>query len=190
MVHNEHQPLPNPADPQTQHLLSIWKQHHLFSYIVDKLKYKTALQSLTLKISPKMHPSTILPSLLTLTSLISATPTPAPASRDQYYGISVAYVVSPGTSPQKVIKPGPIELNKLGVCQGNITAGECDVSELAIQNSTASGGLNISAVECRAYKDKAGVVPGSATFRVGKPALISTNLVTIGGILCYVVELD
>lgn len=142
------------------------------------------------KIGPKMYPSTLLTSLLTGASLISATPTPKPAARDQYYGVSVAYVVSPGTSPQKVIEPGPIELNKLGVCYGNIAAGDCDVSELAIQNGTASGGLNIIAIECRAYKDKSGVVPGSATFRLGKPALISTNLATIGGILCYVVELD
>ena len=57
-----------------------------------------------------------------------------------------------------------------------------------MQNGTASGGLDINAIECRAYKDTAGVVPGSATFTVHKPALISTNLATIGSVLCYVTE--
>jgi hypothetical protein len=41
-------------------------------------------------------------------------------------------------------------------------------------------------VECRAYKDFAGVQPGSAVFTVDKPAYLTTNLVEVGSILCYI----
>jgi hypothetical protein len=50
--------------------------------------------------------------------------------------------------------------------------------------------VNISTVECRAYKDAAGTQPGSAPFNVTNPALLSTNLVDIGSILCYIVSTE
>jgi len=50
-------------------------------------------------------------------------------------------------------------------------------------------GVNVdaNAVECRAYRDRKGLVPGSAPFTVEEPARISTNIATEGSVLCYVV---
>jgi len=49
-------------------------------------------------------------------------------------------------------------------------------------------GVDIDSIECRAYKDAAGVVPGSAPFTDATPAQLSTNLVEVGSVLCYVTE--
>lgn len=40
----------------------------------------------------------------------------------------------------------------------------------------------------QAYKDKAGVIPGSAPFTYTSPAYLSTNLVEVDSVLCYIVE--
>lgn len=45
-------------------------------------------------------------------------------------------------------------------------------------------------MECRAYKDANGLQPASAPFDVESPALLSTNLVDIGSMVCYVVETE
>jgi hypothetical protein len=43
-------------------------------------------------------------------------------------------------------------------------------------------------VECRMYKDTAGLQPGSLPFSGSTAALISTNTVEVGTILCYAIE--
>ncbi|KAM5360197.1 hypothetical protein ACJZ2D_013907 [Fusarium nematophilum] len=41
-------------------------------------------------------------------------------------------------------------------------------------------------ITCQMYKDKYGVTPGSTEFTMKTPALISTNPVPFGWVLCYV----
>ncbi|KAK5152638.1 hypothetical protein LTS14_008172 [Recurvomyces mirabilis] len=48
--------------------------------------------------------------------------------------------------------------------------------------------VNPYTVQCCAYKDTDGVEAASLPFIVGSPAALSKNLVTIGSVLCYVVE--
>lgn len=43
----------------------------------------------------------------------------------------------------------------------------------------------MGAVEYRAYKDEAGMQPGSATFDLDTLTDVSTNLDTIESVLCY-----
>ncbi|KAE8448872.1 hypothetical protein EG329_008874 [Mollisiaceae sp. DMI_Dod_QoI] len=129
--------------------------------------------------------SAILTSAL-LASLTAASPL---KSRDQYYGVSIGVVVSLGTDPNKVTEPAPVELYKLSPCYGDDGNG-CSVSELVVQNGTASGGLNINQIQCHGYKDFAGTQPGTAEFDVNHPALVSTNLATVSSILCYLVPED
>jgi hypothetical protein len=131
-----------------------------------------------------MHPSTLFTAILAAASLASAAPR---IQRDQYYGVSIGVIVSPGLDPNKVLEPAPVEINKLTSCYGDNNQG-CSVSELIVQNGTASG-VDINQIECRGYKDFTGVVPGSAPFNVTNPALVSTNLATISSFLCYVVPL-
>lgn len=135
-----------------------------------------------------MRCSTILTTFLTAASLTSAAPRLLPRySNGTYYGVSIAVVVSSGLEPNKVIEPMPVEINKYTLCDGD---NGCSVSELMIQNDTATGGLDVDSIECRAYKDTAGVIPGSAVFNATRPALISTNLATISGVLCYIVTMS
>ncbi len=135
-----------------------------------------------------MHSSIILSTLVAITGLTSALPTSITTRDDTpYYGVSIGVIVSPGLDPTEVLEPAPVQMNVLARCSGDYGDG-CSVSKLVVQSGTASGGLNETAIECRAYKDFAGVEPGSAPFNVSSPALISTNLATIGSILCYIVE--
>ncbi len=134
-----------------------------------------------------MHSSIILSTLIAIAGLTSARPT-IPLARDDtpYYGVSVGVITSPGLDPNEVLEPAPVQLNVLTICNGENGEG-CSVSKLILQSGTASGGLDEDTIECRGYKDFAGVEPGSAPFNVSSPALISTNLATISSILCYIV---
>lgn len=62
------------------------------------------------------------------------------------------------------------------------------ISKLAVQSGSGTDGVNADDVECRMYKDAHGTQPGSAPFNTKTPAYVSTNAVSIGSILCYVVE--
>jgi hypothetical protein len=133
-----------------------------------------------------MHSSTIISSLFAIIGLACAAPlTQARQVEVPYYGVSIGVITSDGLDPTKVLEPAPVEINKLTPCHGGNNEG-CSVSELIVQNGTASN-VDIDSIECRAYKDFAGVVPGSAPFNVSHPALVSTNLATISSILCYIV---
>jgi hypothetical protein len=134
-----------------------------------------------------MHSSILTTSILALTSLSLAAPLQARQVEKPYYGVSIGVITSPGMDANKTLEPAPVEINKLTRCHGDAGQG-CSASELIVQNGTAAN-VNIDSIECRAYKDFAGVVPGSAPFNVSSPALISTNLATISSILCYIVPL-
>jgi hypothetical protein len=102
-----------------------------------------------------------------------------PIKRDTYYGVGVEFQLkfADGTP---YYEPSPIEINQL--TQINATG----VYQISL-DKTASN-VDIDQVECRAYKDAAGVVPGSAPFTKANPALLSTTGVTVGSILCYITE--
>ncbi|TVY39508.1 hypothetical protein LSUB1_G005469, partial [Lachnellula subtilissima] len=72
-----------------------------------------------------------------------------------------------------------------------LNAGQAlSASSIAFSNSTSTPTIDINSVQCRAYKDAAGVQPGSAPFNATEPALLSTNLVDVSSVLCYVVTAD
>jgi len=125
-------------------------------------------------------------SIITSTILASLAAASPLRSRDQYYGVSIGVITSAGNDPNKVLEPAPVELYKLTACYGDNGQG-CSVSELIVQNGTASGGLNINQVQCHGYIDFEGTQPGTAEFDVNHPALVSTNLATVSSILCYLV---
>ncbi|KAK4616127.1 Ecp59-1 [Fulvia fulva] len=117
--------------------------------------------------------------LLTLALAALSTATPL-SRRDQYYGVSLAVNTNPAGQPETA-SPAPIELNVL------TSLGGVSASKLTIDpNIGPFGGLDINSIECRAYKDAAGVVPGSKAFHVNEPAVLSTNVVEVGSVLCYV----
>jgi hypothetical protein len=49
-------------------------------------------------------------------------------------------------------------------------------------------GILADDVECRAYKDVAGYIPGSLPFSGSTRADLATNTVTVGSILCYAIK--
>lgn len=153
--------------------------HFTRSLIISKSSY-SRLDTTNIK----MHYSIILATLFTIASLAAATPTP----RDIYYGVSVNLITSAGLDPNKVSEPAPVQINTLTPV--NCGSGQgCSVSELILDPGVHVN-VDINTVECRGYKDTAGVVPGSLSFNVSSPAEISTNLGTIGSILCYIIEVD
>jgi hypothetical protein len=105
--------------------------------------------------------------------LASATP----IKRDTYYGVGVQFQkkFADGTP---YYEPSPIEMNKL--TQINTDG----VYQISLDKQASN--LDVNSIECRAYKDADGVVPGSAPFTKANPALLSTNGVHVGSILCYV----
>ncbi|OAA77806.1 hypothetical protein LEL_04629 [Akanthomyces lecanii RCEF 1005] len=46
--------------------------------------------------------------------------------------------------------------------------------------------VNVSKITCQRYNDQYGTRVGSATFTAESPALISTNAVEFGWVLCYI----
>ncbi|KAM0428190.1 hypothetical protein ACHAPT_007091 [Fusarium lateritium] len=74
---------------------------------------------------------------------------------------------------------------------GQLTHHDLQVSELRIESIAVQlpGGAiepDINDVTCQMYKDEGGLDPGSAEFTINKPALLSTNTVQFGWVLCYV----
>ncbi|KAI9052308.1 hypothetical protein LZ554_003662 [Drepanopeziza brunnea f. sp. 'monogermtubi'] len=127
-----------------------------------------------------MRLTTFLTSMLAITGLTLA----APRRRDTYYGVSLELQTSSGTDPNHVFGPAPVELNKLTALGG---AEGVSVSRILIDANVHPNIPDINQVECRGYKDAAGITPGTAPFSVASPAEVSTNLATVSSVLCYVV---
>ncbi|CZR63537.1 uncharacterized protein PAC_13434 [Phialocephala subalpina] len=111
--------------------------------------------------------------LLILSSLLATLAVASPLAskpRDQFHGISIGCVTSYGLDPNKVLEPAPVELYTLTpICgQGGYGLG---ISELIVQNETASGGLNIEQIQRHGYKDFEASIPGTTEFDVNHPAL-------------------
>lgn len=115
-----------------------------------------------------------------LAALAAAAPSTSLETRQsKYYGISLHVDTNPAGQPETA-SPAPIEINKL------TSLGGVSASKLSFDTGVAIN-VDINSIECRAYKDADGVVPGSAPFTAKQPALLSTNLVEVGSVLCYVV---
>lgn len=72
----------------------------------------------------------------------------------------------------------------------DVTIGELKVGTLESVcglKIVSADGVDITKVECQAFKDAEGKVPGSAKFTSSKPALIATNPVQEGSVKCDVV---
>lgn len=128
-----------------------------------------------------MYTSTLFTLLAASASLVAAAP--AVAKRDStYHGISLHVNTNPAGQP-KTASPAPVEINVLTSLNG------VSASELSFDMGVEIN-VDIATVECRAFKDAEGVVPGSAPFNYKTPAELSTNLVEVGSVLCYVVTDD
>lgn len=92
-----------------------------------------------------------------------------------YHGV----FIYTNTAPHE---PVPVEIYKLTSLGNEIYA-----TELIFDHNVAIN-VDINSVECRAYRDEAGVMPGSAPFTNRQPAKLSTNLVHIQSIICYITE--
>ena len=106
------------------------------------------------------------------------------AKRDDavYHGISL-HINTNTIGEPRTAEPAPVELDVLTVLTG------VSASELSFDTTVAIN-VDISKVECRAFKDAEGLVPGSAPFNYKHAAELSTNLVELGSVLCYVVTQD
>ncbi|KAI9686888.1 MAG: hypothetical protein M1822_002641 [Bathelium mastoideum] len=123
---------------------------------------------------------------VTLLSLLAALTTAAPTKRDTYYGVGLELHLQ--ENGKTIAEPAPVQLNTLtalGDAQYPATA-----YEIVFDGSASN--IDVNSVECRAYKDAAGVVPGSAPFTKANPAELATpnNPVEVGSVLCYVVETE
>ncbi|KAL2682500.1 hypothetical protein Neosp_006952 [[Neocosmospora] mangrovei] len=74
---------------------------------------------------------------------------------------------------------------------GQLTHYDLAISELRLESIavTLPGGAiepDIQDITCQMYKDEHGLDPGSREFTINRPALLSTNTVQFGWVLCYV----
>ena len=67
-----------------------------------------------------------------------------------------------------------------------------ELSKVTVNNIPFPGDnkVNVDNVECRRYKDPTGTQTGSSAFTKKEPALISTNTVDFGWVLCWVKHND
>ncbi|CAK4031880.1 Hypothetical predicted protein [Lecanosticta acicola] len=101
------------------------------------------------------------------------------AKRDTYYGIGLRVKITAAFTQPPEYSPAPVEINKL------TSFGNTSCTEISF-DSGVHPNVDVDSVECRAYKDEAGVIPGSAPFTNKQPAELGTNLVEIGSVLCYI----
>ncbi|KAK5137742.1 hypothetical protein LTR08_007313 [Meristemomyces frigidus] len=126
-----------------------------------------------------MHSTTILASALSLASLAVAAPV---TKRDTYYGINLNFVTSASTSEYNpTYSSQPIELNVL-------TQFAISVSAIEFDDNFSGTNIDLGKVECRAFKDAAGLIPASLPFDLYHSAALSTNLVEVASVLCYAAE--
>lgn len=126
-----------------------------------------------------MHSSAIVTSTIAFVALTTA----APASKRNvqgYFGCNLNFNTASGLSNTTNIVGYPIEI-------GELTTFDISASSIAIDDGVNSQ-LDLNTIECRAFKDDAGMEPGSAPFTLASPAELSTNLVEVASVLCYILE--
>ncbi|KXL47485.1 hypothetical protein M433DRAFT_3277 [Acidomyces richmondensis BFW] len=119
--------------------------------------------------------------LAILAAFSRAAPTLTKDNHKAYYGITVDINTS-SLSQTPVHETVPVQINAL-TSLGTSTFG----SKLQIDSSSAQN-VVLSSVECRAFKDQAGVVPGSLPFTFSQLVQLSTDAVRIQSVLCYITE--
>jgi hypothetical protein len=126
-----------------------------------------------------MHYSTIVTGIVALASAVTA----APAKEKPTVGVAILTVNDP-ISGEKSTHPLNVPLGVL-THQANI---EITKLEIARVYSTVKGveAPKIDEITCQMYKDQYGTLRGSADFTAKKDALISTNSVSLGWVLCRV----
>lgn len=126
-----------------------------------------------------MHYSTIVTSIITFASAVTAAPTKETPS----VGVAIMTINDP-ISGEKSTHPLNVPL---GVLTHQKNTGITKL-EIARVYSTVKGvdAPEIDQITCQMYKDEYGTQPGSAEFTAKKDALISTNTVSLGWILCRV----
>ena len=82
---------------------------------------------------------------------------------------------------------------KFSVPFGSLTSFDNDVTGFELDSVTVNNvpfpgdnDVSVDNVVCRRYKDVTGTQAGSTSFTKTEPALISTNPVSFGWVLCYV----
>ncbi|KAF5000242.1 hypothetical protein FGRMN_1874 [Fusarium graminum] len=121
-----------------------------------------------------MHYPTVLFSIATLFNAVSAAP-------KQEYNVGVAMMTYNGDDSTPLNVP-------LGVLTHNPKSGPITELEIARIYSSVEGVKppKEDQVVCQMYKDQWGTIPGSKEFTSKKSALISTNPVPLGWVLCRV----
>lgn len=132
-----------------------------------------------------MHSTTT--TLLLLTTVFATLALAAPTLRrddQKYYGISLYINVHP-LPDTPLNEPAPMELN---VLNSNFAAGNGTLaSQISFDPGVHFNIPDLDRVECRAYKDAHGTVPGSVPFTAKMPAVLSaTGVERVGSVLCYV----
>ncbi|KAM0545361.1 hypothetical protein ACHAPJ_011433 [Fusarium lateritium] len=119
-----------------------------------------------------MHFPTILAGIAALSTAVAAAPKEKP-----YVGVAIMTYNGDDSTP-------------LNVPLGVLTHAKRQVTEIEIARaySTVKGvkAPNADDITCQMYKDKYGSVPGSKDFTAKKSALIATNPVEFGWLLCRV----
>lgn len=120
-----------------------------------------------------------------LSTALVALASAAPIKRDNTTTFSVTLNIN--TANQIDSNGVPSYVNQTVAINTLTNLNDISCSEIFID---ANSGINVNAsdVKCRAYRDAAGQEPGSAEFSVQQPADLTTNLVEIGSVLCYVAE--
>jgi len=121
-----------------------------------------------------MHPITIMTSAFSLAALTTAAPL---AKRNP--SLKLDFNTLPGMSNASSIVTYPIEINVL-------TAFDFAASGISI-DIRGNSQFDLKTVECRAYKDEAGLDPASVPFSMAQKASFGTSPVEVGSVLCYTV---
>jgi hypothetical protein len=135
-----------------------------------------------------MHFTTITTIIAAIASTAAATPAgkPAPSAKvDSGSNIAVVVVGAiNGFGYEQTTTAVRVPFGKL------THFNKLPVNSLEVRGIMVGGdGLPIpkdDKVKCRRYKDQYGLQPGSVEFQKGKEALISTNVVDFGWVLCRV----
>ncbi|KAJ4013240.1 hypothetical protein NW752_007535 [Fusarium irregulare] len=131
-----------------------------------------------------MHFTTIITMIAAIASAASASPAKKPAP-DSNLAVVVVGAIS-GWGYEQSTTPVRVPFGKLTHFD------KLPISSLEVRGVMVSGdGLPVpkdDRVRCRRYKDQYGLQVGSLEFKKGNPALISTNSVDFGWVLCRVEE--
>lgn len=154
------------------------KNNKALTYLIHLYPQKNTPQPLHRTTTAKMYTSTLLTTILA--TLAAAAPSNPPNTRRAtYHGVSLSLRITDAFTQPAEYEPAPVEINVL------TNLGNTSASEIKFDGSSSN--VDINSVECRAYKDAEGQIPGSAPFTLKSPAELSTNLVEVGSVLCYIV---